>query len=251
MASVLNLYTLALELRDSCKYKGNAHPDQSDPSCVLPRAAGQAVVQFAREHYGRCEHAVKFFLDRDAFLTEAALYAACAPRADDTDLLTAKGRSGDAAAAHSPATEATSVGAVSNFLPQVEAVCDGLADGGIDTQGRQLPPCIVMEKGESLQDWSDRGESDLYTTLAVRAAGHAPGAVLPGSPGLPLPSSAHAPLWRFHIGTRASSASVHELALQELHVSREAQIRCMAVRLVVGVKTYYSSSTTTTVLLLL
>eukprot|EP00892_Ulva_mutabilis_P000976 jgi/Ulvmu1/1087/UM106_0003.1 len=33
--------------------------------------------------------------------------------------------------------------------------------------GKPLPPCIVMEKGESLQDWSERAEPDLFTSLAV------------------------------------------------------------------------------------
>ena len=54
--------------------------------------------------------------------------------------------------------------AAAKFLPQVEAVCDD----AVDPRGRPLPPCIVMEKGESLQDWSNRAEPDLFTSLAVR-----------------------------------------------------------------------------------
>ena len=50
------------------------------------------------------------------------------------------------------------------FLPQVETICDH----AVDPWGRTLPPCIVMEKGESLQDWSNRAEPDLFTSLAVR-----------------------------------------------------------------------------------
>ena len=53
--------------------------------------------------------------------------------------------------------------AAARFLPQVEAVCDD----AVDPRGRPLPPCIVMEKGESLQDWSNRAEPDLFTSLAV------------------------------------------------------------------------------------
>ena len=49
------------------------------------------------------------------------------------------------------------------FLPQVEVVCEDPED----PLGRPLPPCIVMERGESLQDWSDRAEPDLFTSLAV------------------------------------------------------------------------------------
>eukprot|EP00892_Ulva_mutabilis_P008118 jgi/Ulvmu1/5679/UM024_0026.1 len=53
--------------------------------------------------------------------------------------------------------------APAKFLPQVEAV----SDDAVDMRGRRLPPCIVMEKGESLQDWSNRAEPDLFTSLAV------------------------------------------------------------------------------------
>ena len=54
------------------------------------------------------------------------------------------------------------------FLPKVEGVCDGASGDLLDPQGRPLPPCIVMEKGESLQDYSERAEPDLFTSLAVR-----------------------------------------------------------------------------------
>ena len=54
--------------------------------------------------------------------------------------------------------------AAAKFLPQVETVCDD----AVDPRGRPLPPCIVMEKGESLQDWSNRAEPDLFTSVAVR-----------------------------------------------------------------------------------
>ena len=53
--------------------------------------------------------------------------------------------------------------AAAKFLPQVEAVCDD----AVDPRGQPLPPCIVMEKGESLQDWSNRAEPDLFASLAV------------------------------------------------------------------------------------
>ena len=53
--------------------------------------------------------------------------------------------------------------AAAKFLPQVEAVCDD----AVDPRGRPLPPCIVMEKGESLQDWSNRAEPDVFASLAV------------------------------------------------------------------------------------
>ena len=57
------------------------------------------------------------------------------------------------------------------FLPKVEKVCDGSSGDLLDPRGRPLPPCIVMEKGESLQDYSERAEPDLFTSLAVRTCG--------------------------------------------------------------------------------
>ena len=54
------------------------------------------------------------------------------------------------------------------FLPHVEAVCDSAATGGVDPNNAPLPPCIVMERGESLQDWSNRAEPDRFTSLSVR-----------------------------------------------------------------------------------
>ena len=132
--------------------------------------AGQAVVQFAEGVSDRCEYAIKFFLDYDAFLTEAALYAACFPyiRSEVSDDVLARA---DAAAciAESDNAAVPLSQVAARFVPQVEAVCDGSAGGLEDPRGRWLPPCIVMEKGESLHDWSDRAEPDLFTSLAVCA----------------------------------------------------------------------------------
>ena len=68
---------------------------------------------------------------------------------------------------HSPASLAVQGGAAeacARFLPQVETICHQ----AVDPRGRPLPPCIVMEKGESLQDWSNRADPDLFTSLGVR-----------------------------------------------------------------------------------
>jgi hypothetical protein len=51
---------------------------------------------------------------------------------------------------------------------QVEALRDGVTGDLVDPKGRALPPCIVMERGESLQEWANRAEPDLFTSLAVR-----------------------------------------------------------------------------------
>ena len=64
----------------------------------------------------------------------------------------------------SPGVHGGAAEACARFLPQVETMCDH----AVDRRGRPWPPCIVMEKGESLQDWSNRAEPDLFTSLAVR-----------------------------------------------------------------------------------
>ena len=147
-------------------------PMKTSKAVIMPSIsedyAGQAVVQFAEDADDMSQYAIKFFLDYESFLTEAALYAACFPdihsqvsdevkaRADATAGLGMEG----VAAAHMSDVAA-------RFLPQVEAVCDGSAGELVDPLGRPLPPCIVLEKGESLLDWSDRAQPDLFTSLAV------------------------------------------------------------------------------------
>ena len=133
--------------------------------------AGQAVVQFCRGIDDR-HYAIKFFLDHDAFLTEASLFAACFPylRSTVSPLVGAR-----ADATIEAADSDTSISNVplsqfaARFLPQVEALCDSTAKDLVDPRGRAMPPCIIMEKGESLQDWSNRAEPDLFTALAVRS----------------------------------------------------------------------------------
>ena len=122
-------------------------------------------MQFAGDPEDRCDYAVKFFLDKDAFITEAALYAACFPALRSTASLTGLPRPEPGGGTVELASMAD---VVVQALPQVEAVCDTSADGLVDPQGRPLPPCIVMEKGDSLQDWSVRAEPDLFAALAVR-----------------------------------------------------------------------------------
>lgn len=52
---------------------------------------------------------------------------------------------------------------------QVEALRDGGNGDLMDPKGNALPPCIVMERGESLQDWATRAEPDMFQSLAVRS----------------------------------------------------------------------------------
>ena len=55
---------------------------------------------------------------------------------------------------------------------QIEGVYDPLetaVDGLIlDRSGNKLPPFLVMEKDESLIDWSKRNRSDVFQAVAVR-----------------------------------------------------------------------------------
>ena len=39
-----------------------------------------------------------------------------------------------------------------------------------DAAGRPLPPCIVMERGESLNEWSQRAKPDVFQAVAVCAS---------------------------------------------------------------------------------
>jgi hypothetical protein len=54
-----------------------------------------------------------------------------------------------------------------SIVVQVEALRDGVTGDLVDPQGMALPPCIVMERGESLQEWANRAEPDLFAALAV------------------------------------------------------------------------------------
>eukprot|EP00892_Ulva_mutabilis_P006269 jgi/Ulvmu1/4013/UM188_0003.1 len=135
------------------------------------RRGGQAVIQFAEDCSDNSVYAVKFFLDAESFRTEASLYAACTTIATTTVSSGAHTNAGSniphALIGHGLDHDGSLPEAAAKFLPQVEAVCDGKEAALRDPRRRPLPPCIVMEKGESLQDWSDRAEPDLFTTLAV------------------------------------------------------------------------------------
>lgn len=51
--------------------QAHAHP--------ISLAAGQSIVHFAHGYHDEVDYAIKFFLDQDAFLAEAALYASYSP----------------------------------------------------------------------------------------------------------------------------------------------------------------------------
>jgi hypothetical protein len=94
--------------------------------------AGQAVVQFAKGVYSDDEYAIKFFVRADIFEAERSLYH-----------------------------NAT----FSDLLPNVDGF---YSNEDLGTGGHALPACIVMEKGESLDEWSRRRRPDLYAAMPVR-----------------------------------------------------------------------------------
>jgi hypothetical protein len=100
--------------------------------------AGQAIVQFATEVSTDAEFAIKFFATRQSFSDEAALYR------DDSD------------------------NPLCSMLPAVRDIIDNLDGRFTDSVGDPLPPCIVMEKGESLNIWSRRNKGGLDHTTALQ-----------------------------------------------------------------------------------
>lgn len=58
------------------------------------------------------------------------------------------------------------------FLPQAKAIVDNAEGEFRDPHGHQMPPCIIMEKGESLDMWCRRAEPDRPLVYAVRFRYH-------------------------------------------------------------------------------
>lgn len=99
--------------------------------------AGQAVVQFAEDVDARAAVAIKFFARDADFAAEAAMYMR---------VLQQQGRDAQAA--------------LVRFVPRVGAVrASRTTAGRVDGVPRHaLPPCVALERGESLQDWAARTE---------------------------------------------------------------------------------------------
>lgn len=85
-------------------------------------------------------YAIKFFLSKGSFEDEVALYI------DKSSPL-------------------------GQFLPQLRNIAgaQGFDPPVLDREGNALPPCIVMEKGESLDVWMQRnhGSVDMVTGFQV------------------------------------------------------------------------------------
>ena len=98
------------------------------------RVGGQGVVQFAT-HATRLEqkYAVKFFLDRSTFEAERA------------QLVNPK---------------------LQGVMPVIEDII-GNEDGAIMSLGLPLPPMIIIEKGESLDEWQLRSKADFAGSMYI------------------------------------------------------------------------------------
>lgn len=106
---------------------------------VLPaaerRRGGQGVVQFVRSRASGEEFAVKFYAARTSFERERALYM-------DASLRTMM-----------PATRA--------FIGNYNGAVSG-------PNGYVFPPCIIIERGESLKEWAKReSATDFITNMQV------------------------------------------------------------------------------------
>ena len=134
----------------------------------------------ARGRHDGVEYAIKFYVSRSAFKAEMGLYSQRTSR-NATGLaqflpqvfqyLSLVGRvahlflyllHGGMFTARSNSVDQR------NAVPQVRNV-ESNADKGIkDPQGNPLPPCIVMERGESLDIWSERAQADRSQAFMVR-----------------------------------------------------------------------------------
>jgi hypothetical protein len=99
------------------------------------RAGGQGVVQFARSAFTTTEYAVKFYTNRKAFARERDLYMDPLLR----EMM--------------PATQQM----ISNEDRSIKM-----------PTGFVFPPCIVIEKGESLDVWARREKHDFITIMQAR-----------------------------------------------------------------------------------
>jgi hypothetical protein len=101
--------------------------------------AGQAVVQFACHTVSKLEYAIKLFVSRAAFNDESEQYTR----------------------RYNPLVQ---------FLPRLHALVDNQDGQFQDAFGRSMPPCIVMERGESLDKWVQRNKRamDTFTCMQVQ-----------------------------------------------------------------------------------
>ena len=110
-------------------------------SCICcRRRAGQSLVQIVRERRSTQEFAAKFFVSRSVFEAEEQLYLHESP--------------------------------LQHFMPQIRDMHDNADQALVDPHGTPLPPCIVMEKGESLDIFCDRSKPEQAQAYSVRRPSH-------------------------------------------------------------------------------
>lgn len=93
------------------------------------------MVQFASSNTDQNQYALKFFLSAQDFVAEKKIYT------------------------ESP---------LGDLLPRHEGLYDNSDSILMDAKGNKLPPCIVMERGESLDEWSRRRKPDMWAAMPVR-----------------------------------------------------------------------------------
>ena len=151
---------------------------------ICQKHAGQSVVQMSNYQHGGLEYAIKFYVSRAAFDAECALYSQ-RNTAHVTELAqflpqvcfnlylyslvvtavaflelciaeaaTQMRMESDACVTHSTAL-------------QVRNVEDNADKRIKDLMGHPLPPCIVMERGESLNIWAQRAQPDRAQAFMV------------------------------------------------------------------------------------
>jgi hypothetical protein len=98
--------------------------------------AGQAIVQFASSTRDQGQYALKFFIVPEEYTAEASVYH------------------------NSP---------LGKLLPRLEACIENKDGVLVDPSGHKLPPCISMERGESLDEWCRRRKPDMWAAMPVRS----------------------------------------------------------------------------------
>ena len=58
------------------------------------------------------------------------------------------------------------------FLPPVHSILDNADEVVVDAGGNALPPCIVMERGESLDLWMQRNTRGMDTFTCMQVSAH-------------------------------------------------------------------------------
>jgi hypothetical protein len=109
-------------------------PRRCNHTNTVSVCAGQGVVQFAQAVGSSRAFMIRFCVIPSAFNVERMLYA-------------------------DPALKGS--------LPKVADICPNEDGAIVDARGHPLPPCIVMERGEALDEWAIRCEPEIAVTIEV------------------------------------------------------------------------------------